>query len=231
MNESHKSDQNRHAGLLKLLLFLSFACAALIITILTPVGDYFSVGRISRLAGSLGYMGPMVILLAAVVSPVFFLPRWPVAWAAGLLYGICWGTALATVASAIGALFHYVLARGLLAPYARKVMLRFGLNGESMTDGRMFYLFFFLRAFPLSNSVATNLLGGAMKVRPLVYISATVFGMIPSTLMYASWGKMMKERSASYSMVAILSALFILLGCVVAQRTFLPWLKDLKSSQ
>lgn len=222
MNEQEKK---LAGGMVRIVLFVLFASVALALSILTPVGEYFNKENISALVMNLGYWGPIVLVLINMVSPLFFLPRWPVAWAAGLLYGLFWGTILATVASTLGAIIHYALARTLLAPSARRVLENFNLERGKIPDNRIFYVFFFLRAFPLSNYVATNLLAGAMKVRPSLYVAATFLGMIPSTIMYASWGKVMKDRSSSFSLVALLSVLFILAGCIVAQKTFVLLLK------
>lgn len=226
-----EADVVNRRGIAKLIVFVLFACAALAVSVFTPIGDYFSKENIGDLVARLGVWGPVGLVAVSLVSPLFFLPRWPVAWVSGLLYGIFWGTILATLASSLGALVHYVFARTLLAPSARRVLARFQLEESNFSQKSLFYMFFFMRAFPLSNYVATNMLAGAMKVRPATYIAATVLGMIPSSIMYAAWGKVMKERTSSFSMVAIFSVIFILLGCILVQKKILPWLKAQKNSE
>jgi len=228
---AYDSGQDEDGSYRGFLAFLLFAIAAILVSVLTPLGSYFNTEHIRALTYELGYWGPVALVGVSLVAPFFFLPRWPIAWVAGLLYGIYLGTTLAVLACTLGAIVNYALARSLLAKSANRAMHKFGINEGQLSDKRLFYLFFFLRAFPFSNYVATNLLGGALKVPMRVFVASTVIGSIPSTLMYASWGKIAQERSSSVSLVAMVSLVFIICICLVAKRYFLPWIKELKSGR
>ena len=99
------------------------------------------------------------------------------------------GTALATTVSTLGAWLHFLQARTLLSGYSPALLRRSGFAGKKISPGKVFSIIFFLRAFPLSNFIATNLLAGALRMKIGNYLLATFFGMIPSTVMYAAWGK------------------------------------------
>ena len=228
--ENGGDSQSASRPLLKLLVFVLFSGAALATALLTPVGEYFSKENIQEVTEQLGAWGPVVIVVFGAVTPLFFLPRWPVAFVSGLLYGVVWGTLLATAASTLGAWLHYYLARGFLAPMAERTLARFRLSRDRVPQDKMFMLFFFLRAFPLSNFVVTNLLGGALKVRVRTYLLASFLGMLPSSVMYASWGKLMKRPSSEFYWVAALTVILVAGGIVLAQKRFLPWLKKLRES-
>lgn len=228
MNETSQNNDNGW-GLGKLLLFVVFAVAAVIVATVTPMGHYFSAEHILGITEDLGYKGILILILVGTVMPVFFMPRWPVAWVSGLLYGVCGGALLATFASTLGACLQYYLASNLLAQPAAKTLKQFNISFNTVPDRRIFSFFLFLRAFPLSNFVATNLLAGALRVRMKIYIAATFLGMIPSSIMYASWGKVMKERTTSFMAVAVFSVLFIVVGCVLARKRYYPWLKQFRA--
>lgn len=195
----------------RLLLFFLLAAAILALLRYTPLREFVSEGGVSSLAGRLGYWGPLAIFAIGVVSPFLFLPRWPVAVASGMLYGLLWGSALANTASALGAGLHYWLARGLLYPAAERIRQRYKLPaGSAWSGSKVFVVVFLLRALPFSNFVLTNLLSGAIKVRWSIYLAASFFGMIPSTLMYAAVGQAVDDPADKTSWVLAIG-LFLLL--------------------
>ena len=55
------------------------------------------------------------------------------------------------------------------------------------------------------------------------YLLATFFGMIPSTVMYAAWGKLMKKPDPSVFYLAVGAVLLLLAGTAVARRYLRPW--------
>ena len=87
---------------------------------------------------------------------------------------------------------------------------------------RAFLALFLLRAFPLSNFTATNILAGALGMRGRVYLPATFLGMIPSTLFYACCGKLVRKPSLEFYLLLGVLFLVILLGTLLARRRFLP---------
>jgi uncharacterized membrane protein YdjX (TVP38/TMEM64 family) len=226
-----ENGKGKNSGLKELLLFLLLAVGLVLISVYTPVGKFFSLDNISQIAGRLGYWGAYILILAGILSPLLFLPRWPIAFVAGLLYGVAWGTLLATAASTLGAILHFVLAKSLLAPLSDRLRKRYAITSAPIPREKAFLVLLFLRAFPLSNFVATNLLAGAMKVHFGAFMAASFLGMLPSSLMYAAWGKLLKKPSASFGALAAISLLFIVAGTLVAQKYFYPWFKRLRTGQ
>lgn len=213
------------AALRRLGLFLVVAIGGVIVSRVTHLGQWMNPEAIAGFAAQLGPRGPLVILAAGLFTPLLFLPRWPIAFLAGLLYGVGWGTALATVSSAGGAWLHFILSRTLLAPMTEKLRKRYRMEHLAVPRDKQFLLLFVLRAFPLSSFVMTNLLAGALKLSRSRYITATVLGMIPSTLLYATWGKLMKKPDPHFYVLAILALVLILAGAVAAQRWVQPLLR------
>lgn len=228
MAEEHtevRSSSGAVDALRRLGVFLCLAMAGVALSHYTKLGSYFNVSSISDVSSKLGPHGVAIIFVAGAITPLMFLPRWPIAFFAGLLYGIVWGTLLATVASTVGAWLHFVLSRTLLAPSSERLKRRFGWEHLDIPREKQLMAVFLLRAFPLSSFVATNILAGALKLSRSRYLIATFFGMIPSSLMYAAWGKLMKKPDAHYYGVALVAVVVIVVGAVFARRHLAPWLR------
>ncbi len=213
------------AGIKRLSLFLVVAVGGVVAARYTNAGDYMSVEAITQLADRLGPQGPALLLLAGVLTPLMFLPRWPIAFLAGLLYGVGWGTLLAVVASTLGAWLHFMLSRTLLAPMTARLRQRYGFDHLQVPKNKQFMVLFVLRAFPLSSFVVTNLIAGALKLSRSRYVLATFLGMIPSTLLYAAWGKLMKKPDPHFYAFALLALVAVVVGAIAAQRYVQPLLR------
>ncbi len=223
--DSGQSTTEIWAAVRRLSLFLVVAVGGVVVSRATHLGQWLNPEAISELAQRLGTRGPLVIFLAGLLTPLLFFPRWPIAFLAGLLYGVGWGTVLATVASASGAWLHFILSRNLLAPMTERLRKRYRMEHLTVPRDKQFLVLFVLRAFPLSSFVMTNLLAGALKLSRSRYITATVLGMIPSTLLYAAWGKLMKKPDPHFYLLAVLALVLMVVGAVAAQRWVQPLLR------
>ena len=223
-----KEEQNSPlTGVKRLSAFVIISILGILATCFTPVGRYFTVDNISRVAETLGLWGPVILFVAGIVSPLLFIPRWPIAFVSGLLYGVVWGTVLANVSSVCGAWLHFALAKTLLAPLSARLLRKYNMDPRSVPREKVFALLFFLRAFPLSNFVATNRFAGALKIPSRNFLLASFLGMIPSTIMYAAWGKLMKKPSGWFYALAAATLALIIWGTIVAHKKLQPWLKNL----
>lgn len=202
----------------RLGLFLAIAVLAVVVTHFTNLGDYFHVDAITALSARLGAWGPVLLIALGIFTPLLFIPRWPIAFVGGLLYGVVWGTVLSTFGSSLGALLHYYLSRTLLAPFSEKIRRKMNWVGPAIPKDKQILALFLMRAFPLSNFVATNMMAGALKLHSMRYFYGSILGMIPSSLMYASWGKLMKKPSPWFYAVAVLSLFMIVLGAIYGRR-------------
>jgi len=218
-------------ALVRLAAFVVLVAAALTVAYFTPLGTYLSRDSIARTAERLGWAGPLAIIAIGTITPFFFLPRWPIALVSGLLYGVLWGTLLANVASTIGAYLNFATAHLLLAPGADRLKKRFRFQQIRIPKDRAFVVLFLLRAFPLSNFVATNLVAGALRIPSGTYLSATFLGMLPSSLMYAAWGKLLKKPSSEFYLVALFTLCLVGGGTFVAHKYGRPFFRSLNSAR
>lgn len=206
-----------------LLAFLGIALLGLAVGRFTPLRDYLTVEGVRDLSTRLGWWGPFALAAAGTVGPLFLLPRWPICFAGGMLYGVVWGAALGNVAGLLGCLVHYLSARKLVAAGSRRALSRFDIDPDSLSPGRAFWVLFLLRAFPLSNSVATNILAGALSISTRTFLAASFLGMIPSSLMYASWGKLMKKPDPAFYALAVGILMAMVAATVLARRLLIRW--------
>ena len=203
----------------RLAPFAALSAAFVALGLLPGVRACLHADGLRHAARELGPWTPLAIAAFAVVSPLAFLPRWPVAFVCGLLYGVGWGGLLANLASTIGAWVHFRLARHAFGGAASRLPPRAERWRASLADPHTaFAALFLLRAFPLSNFTATNILAAALGLRVRVYLAATFLGMIPSTLLYACWGKLVRQPSPAF--YALIAGLFVFLvaGTLFARR-------------
>ena len=206
-------------------VFLLVAVIGIVVSHVTALREHLTAEEISRLAGQLGPWGPLAIIAFGIIMPLLFLPRWPLAMVCGMVYGIGGGLVLANVASTAGAWIQFVMARHLLAPAAQRVRKHSILARFRIPPDRVFPALVLIRAFPLSNFVATNLLAGSMRVRPGTFIVSSLLGMIPSTLLYVSWGKLLKKPSPAFYALAIGLVVLIAIATLLLQRHAVNWLR------
>jgi pyruvate/2-oxoglutarate dehydrogenase complex dihydrolipoamide dehydrogenase (E3) component/uncharacterized membrane protein YdjX (TVP38/TMEM64 family) len=146
--------------------------------------------------------------------------------AAGAVFGLFWGTVIASFASTLGATLAFWSARYLLRDW---VQARFGdrlkpINAGMARDGA-FYLFT-LRLVPVFPFFLINLVMGLMPIRTLTFYSVSQLGMLAGTLVYVNAGTQLAQITSLSGIVSpgvLLS--FVLLGVFpLVAKAVLGWL-------
>ncbi len=139
---------------------------------------------------AMGPLGVAAFILLYVAVTVAALPAAIVTLAAGLFYGPYWGALLVLVASLLGAVIAFLLARSWLRPTIEK---RYGegpiysyFAKETEREGAKLVLL--LRLSPLIHFSLLNYTLGLTRVPLLHYSVASAFGMVPGILLYAHAG-------------------------------------------
>ena len=228
-NKSDMEESRNQTWIPQLLLFLLIAVAGILLSHFTGVRDWFKLDRVNEFATQLGPWGPAILILAGVLSPLALLPRWPIAFAGGFLYGILGGGALALFASTVGAWLHFRFSFRFLTPATDQLRKRYDWASKPVPVNRQFLVLFLLRVFPLSNFIATNLMAASLHFKTSTYMLASFLGMIPSTLLYAAWGKLMKKPPTHFYYMAIGILVLLVIATVIAQKKFWPWLRKLQN--
>jgi uncharacterized membrane protein YdjX (TVP38/TMEM64 family) len=108
--------------------------------------------------------------------------------AAGAIFGVLWGVALVSFASALGATIAFLISRTLLGEWVER---RFGtylepINRGLQRDGN-FYLFS-LRMVPVFPFFVVNLLMGLTRIGVLPFYAVSQIGMLAGTFVFVFAG-------------------------------------------
>ncbi len=106
----------------------------------------------------------------------------------GAIFGVLWGTLIASFASSLGATAAFLSSRFLFRDAVRN---RFGERLRAIDAGfereGAFYLFA-LRLLPIFPYMLVNLLMGLTPIRTRTFYAVSQLGMLPATLVYANAG-------------------------------------------
>lgn len=202
----------------KLLVFALLTAAFLLLGTYPPLRAQLRPETLDRTIDNLGWLGTLLLFALGALTPLLMLPRWPIAVVSGMVYGVFWGTCLANTASLVGAGLQFWLAHSTLSHLARRWLAKSRWRHLLEGHKNAFSVLFLVRAFPLSNFVATNLLCGTLRIPLRTYLLASALGMIPSTVLYAAWGKLVIKPSGGFLFLVFFTLAFIVLGTVYARR-------------
>ncbi|GAB4176291.1 MAG: bifunctional TVP38/TMEM64 family protein/FAD-dependent oxidoreductase [Wenzhouxiangellaceae bacterium] len=147
--------------------------------------------------------------------------------AAGALFGLVWGTLLASVASSLGALLAFLIARYLLRDW---VEARFGQRMSAIQDGirrdGAWYLFS-LRLVPVFPFFVINLLFGLTRMRAWTFFWTSQLGMLLGTVVYVNAGTQLAaiERPGDILSPSLLLSFALLALFPWLARALLRWFK------
>ena len=138
----------------------------------------------------LGALGVVVFIAAYAVATVLFLPGALFTIAAGLVYGVLGGAAVALTGATIGAALAFLCGRYLVRKRVEKSTKdneRFqAIDGAIEQQG--WKIIGLLRLSPLIPFNLSNYFYGVTAIKFWPYFLATFVGMMPGTLLYAYLG-------------------------------------------
>ncbi len=138
----------------------------------------------------LGALGVVIFIGAYAVATVLFLPGSLFTIAAGLVYGVLGGTAVALTGAVIGASLAFLCGRYLVrqrVEESTKENKKFqAIDGAIEKQG--WKIIGLLRLSPLIPFNLSNYFYGITAIKFWPYFLASLFGMMPGTLLYAYLG-------------------------------------------
>lgn len=164
------------------LIALSTAVAFL------PVKDW--VKAFSDWVQTLGALGVVLFIAVYALATVLFLPGWIFTVAAGLIYGVVGGTAVALAGAIIGATLAFLCGRYLVrkrVEAATKGNKKFAAIDKAIGE-QGWKIVGLLRLSPLIPFNLSNYFYGVTAVGFWPYLLASAVGMLPGTLLYAYLG-------------------------------------------
>lgn len=165
-----------------LLVALSAATAFL------PVKEW--VKAFSDWVRTLGALGVVVFIAAYALGTVLFLPGWIFTVAAGLVYGVIGGTAVALAGAIIGSTLAFLCGRYLVRNRVEAVTKgskKFTAIDKAIGE-QGWKIVGLLRLSPIVPFNLSNYFYGVTAVRFWPYVLASAVGMLPGTLLYAYLG-------------------------------------------
>lgn len=165
---------------LGVLLLIAFIVAVRFL----PIGDWIE--AFQAWVKGLGPVGYLVYILAYVVFCVMFIPASPLTFGAGAIFGFVEGTIVVIVGATLGATASFLLGRTIMrrkieAMAANNPKFRALDRAIAREGGKIVFL---VRLAPVFPFAYINFAFGLTGVRPLPYIVATFFGIIPVTLAF-----------------------------------------------
>jgi uncharacterized membrane protein YdjX (TVP38/TMEM64 family) len=155
---------------------------------------------------------PVVFVAAAAALTVGFFPFPVVAAAAGLLFGVAAGTALAALGETIGATAALLIARFAARDAAERVVRGRVRAAVDAVAARGFASVLLVRVLPGVPRHPANYAFGLTAVGVVPFVAATALGTLPRAFAYAALGGTLGNLGSPESVAAI--ALLVALGLV-----------------
>jgi len=155
---------------------------------LLPIDDW--VLALQRKVARMGVLGGVVFALVYVVAALLFVPGSVLTIAAGVVFGLGWGTLVVSVASTATAAAAFLIARHVARARVEKMARRhdrFGAIDRAIRAGG-WKVVALLRLSPVVPFSLSNYLYGLTAVRFWPYLLASWATMLPGTLLYVSLG-------------------------------------------
>jgi uncharacterized membrane protein YdjX (TVP38/TMEM64 family) len=144
--------------------------------------------------GELGAWGPILFALLYIAAAVTMAPAFVLSVAAGALFGVWRGSLLVFVSATLGAMAAYGVARSVTGTRLVKWVMR-----DRRVEGvrravayKSAWVQFLLRLSPIVPYVLLNYALGFSRVRIRDFLVAC-FGMIPTIVMYAYYGRIVGD--------------------------------------
>ncbi|MEE8556838.1 MAG: TVP38/TMEM64 family protein [Myxococcota bacterium] len=156
-----------------------------------------AIPRFAAWVESLGVWGPFAFMVGYVVGVIALVPGSILTLAAGAIFGLLLGTVYVFIAATIGACGAFLVARYLARGSVEQRLgqsPRFAAIDRAVSaEGRR--IVFLLRLSPVFPFSLLNYALGLTRIRFADYFVASV-GMIPGTLLYVYYGKLVGDVAA-----------------------------------
>jgi uncharacterized membrane protein YdjX (TVP38/TMEM64 family) len=195
------------AAALSLILFLVYAWYH------WQVAALFEPARIEEFLEGIGPFAPLIYMAAMAATAVIVpIPGPPLFVVAGALFGPFLGTVYAVAGSLAGAVIAFFIARFLGRDFVESLLGKQVVICCECSEGLLTKIIFFSRLLPLISFDVVSYGAGLTRISVRSFTLATLFGSLPMTFIYHSFGSVLKVGSTTalilgLMIVAILFAL------------------------
>ncbi|RDV26764.1 DedA family protein [Alteromonas aestuariivivens] len=205
---------------LKKFSVVAFLALAWMLTQSWPVLEHLTDSTwLSQYAKSAGGWTILASVGAMTVLLCIGLPRQVVGFVCGLWMGTAMGMALATFVSGLACALTYALARFWLSDWIAHRYSRRAESWQRWLTTDTFFKVLVIRLLPVGSNLVTNLLAGSLRVPPVAFVTASVIGYVPQTLIFALAGQGIAISSGGHLVASlVLFALATAVGIFLARR-------------
>jgi uncharacterized membrane protein YdjX (TVP38/TMEM64 family) len=186
--EPRRSERSRDSRQTWIWIALGVVVVSLCIGWLAfPVGEW--VGVFQRWILGLGFWGVAIFAGVFIAATLVLAPDWPLAVAAGMLYGV-WAIPVVLSAAMVAASLAFLAARYLARHRVRGMLAEqrtFAAVDKAVTE-EGWKIVILLRLSPLVPFNVQNYLFGVTAIPFPHYVAATFAGIIPGTALFVSLG-------------------------------------------
>ncbi|MFD4668250.1 TVP38/TMEM64 family protein [Lentzea sp. NPDC058450] len=187
----------RRVGLIVLvLLVVALAVAAQFVDL--PDG-----AQLRALVDRAGGWAPIAFVAVCAAGTAVFFPKPVLATAAGLLFGVGWGSALAIIGFTAGAMIAFGVARGLGRETVKGWLGARLAVLERVFERRGVEATLVIRLLPVLPFTLANYGAGVTSVRGRHFALGTALGLVPSTVLAAVLGDALSDLGSPRSIVAL----------------------------
>ncbi|MDR0879215.1 MAG: TVP38/TMEM64 family protein [Clostridioides sp.] len=227
-NRNHKEDQSddengAKAGK-KHKTLLTIAVVGVLVFIYFKYFRGVDAENIRAYISGYGRVGPLVYILLFTLLPMAFFPVPVLALAAGLSFGLWAGTLYTVIGAGINCILMFFMAK-FLAKDMVKGFLADKLPEKWMeqfdkADGkRGFMIIFILRLIPFMPYNVINYGAGLTSIGFGSYLSATIIGILPGTLVFLNIGdKAVDVKDPAFILSIVLLVLLAVVSVILAKK-------------
>lgn len=186
----------------------------------TPLHELAEPREVAGWLGTLAQTGwkPVLILGLYIGLNAIMFPNTVLCLATILALGNTEGFLYATGGSLLAAFSAYLPARSYGPDRVKALRIRSVERvGEALKKGGVLHITT-LRLLPLAPFNVINIMAGAAHVRPMPFLLGTFFGLLPGNLLFAVFGRQLRQMIAQPDAAAI--ALFLAVTLVLS---FMAW--------
>ena len=163
--------------------------------------------------------GELIYLAGAAVFVAMGLPRQLVSFLGGYAFGLNLGVCLALAATTIGCSISFFFARFIGRKIVSKRFPDRIRKVDSFLRDNTFAMTLLIRLLPLGSNLVTNLVAGVSSVRATAFITGSMVGYVPQTIIFALLGSGISlEPELRITLSAVLFVLSGALGYYLYRR-------------
>jgi uncharacterized membrane protein YdjX (TVP38/TMEM64 family) len=175
------------------IIFRSIFLFALVIGVgalikFTPLGDTLNEAWMDEYVRDTGIRGELLFIGIGAIFTSVGLPRQAVAFMAGYVFGVAFGTGISVIAALCGCMISFFVARFLARDFVTQKFPEKFKRMDAFLAENAFTTSLLIRILPIGSNLVTSLLAGVSRVSPLPFFAGSGIGYIPQMLIFALVG-------------------------------------------